>query len=262
MKTIVQAWLERLRSHSFMFTELVKRDFKQKYKRSVLGMGWSILSPLLQLLIMRVVFTQFFARDIPHYTVYLFAGNLVFAFFKESTTGGMNALLSNAAIFTKINVPKYIFLLTKNVSAVINFGITLLIFFLFVAIDGIAFTWRFLLLIYPICCLVLFNIGIGMLLSAMYVFFRDTQYLYDIFTLLLMYVSAIFYSVDAYTPSVQRMFLLNPVYCMIKYFRVIVIDGAIPSPAYHGLLLLYALGALTLGGWVYKRQNHKFLYYV
>ena len=259
---LVAKWTQRFRNHSFMFTELVKRDFKQKYKRSILGMGWSVLSPLLQLLIMRVVFTQFFARDISHYTVYLFAGNLTFAFFKESTTGGMSALMSNASIFTKINVPKYIFLLTKNVSAIINFAITLVIFFLFVAIDGIAFSWRFFMIAYPIVCLILFNIGIGLILSAMFVFFRDTQYLYDIATLLLMYISAIFYSVEAYAPNIQRLFLLNPIYCYIKYIRLIVIDGVIPSLQYHLLLLLYAFAAVVIGGWIYKRQNHKFLYYV
>ncbi len=170
--------------------------------------------------------------------------------------------MSNASIFTKINVPKYIFLLTKNVSAIINFAITLLIFFLFVAIDGIAFSWRFLMLFYPIICLLVFNIGIGLILSALFVFFRDTQYLYDIITLLLMYLSAIFYSVDVYPPNVQRLFLLNPIYCVIKYIRVIVIDGNIPSQAYHLLLLAYALVAVGIGGWIYKRQNHKFLYYV
>jgi len=152
--------------------------------------------------------------------------------------------------------------LTKNVSAIINFAITLVIFFLFVAIDGIAFSWRFFMIIYPIICLILFNIGIGLILSALFVFFRDTQYLYDIFTLLLMYLSAIFYSVDAYAPNIQRLFLLNPLYCFIKYIRVIVIDGNIPSVAFHLLLLAYALAALAIGGWIYKRQNHKFLYYV
>lgn len=262
MTGFISEWIQRLKNHSFMFTELVKRDFKQKYKRSILGMGWSILSPLLQLLIMRIVFTQFFARDIPHYTVYLFAGNLTFAFFKESTTGGMGALMSNASIFTKINVPKYIFLLTKNVSAIINFSITLLVFFLFVAIDGIPFSWRFFLLLYPILCLLVFNIGIGLILSALFVFFRDTQYLYDIITLLLMYLSAIFYSVDVYPPSIQRLFLLNPIYCFIKYIRIIVIDGTIPSLQYHLLLLAYALAAVGIGGLIYKRKNHKFLYYV
>ena len=159
-------------------------------------------------------------------------------------------------------MPKYIFLLTKNVSAIINFAITLVIFFLFVAIDGIAFSWRFFMIVYPVVCLILFNIGIGLILSAMFVFFRDTQYLYDIATLLLMYLSAIFYSVEAYAPNIQRLFLLNPIYCYIKYIRLIVIDGVIPSLQYHLLLLLYAFAAVVIGGWIYKRQNHKFLYYV
>lgn len=117
--------IRTLREHQFMFEELVKRDFKQKYKRTVLGMAWSVLSPLLTLLVMRVVFTRFFGRDTPHYTTYLFAGNLMFSYFRESTNGGMQSLMSNASIFTKINVPKYMFLLSKNVSAVINFGLTL-----------------------------------------------------------------------------------------------------------------------------------------
>ena len=157
----------------FLFEELVKRDFKQKYKRTVLGMVWSILSPLLSLLVMRIVFTGFFGRNTPFYTTYLFAGNLVMAYFKESTNSGMVSLMSNAGIITKLNVPKYIFLLTRNVSALINFGITLIVFFLFVAIDGITFKVEFLVLFYPILCLIVFNIGTGLILSELFVFFRD-----------------------------------------------------------------------------------------
>ena len=225
-------------------------------------MFWSVLNPLLTLLVMRMVFTQFFGRNTPHYTTYLFAGNLIFAYFKESTLGGMNSLMSNAHIFTKINVPKYMFLLTKNVSAIINFGLTLVVFFIFAAIDGVTFHWRFFMILYPIVMITLFNIGVGMILSALFVFFRDIQYIYDIFTLLLMYMSAIFYYVDSFPGWVQRVFLLNPVYCAIKYVRVIVIDGNIPSLAFHGLLLLYGALAVTLGGVIYKTQNQKFLYYV
>ncbi len=254
--------INKIRRNWFMFTELTKRDFKQKYKRTVLGMGWSVLSPLLTLLVMRLVFTQFFGRNTPYYTTYLFAGNLVFSFFKESTNGGMYALISNASIFTKINVPKYMFLFSKNVSAIINFALTLLVFFIFAAIDGITFSWRFLTLLYPICCLLLFNLGIGLILSALYVFFRDTKYLYDIFTLLLMYCSAIFYRVDSYPEAIQRIFLINPIYCVIKYFRVVVIDGHIPSASFHLLILGYALAALGIGALIYKKNNQKFLYYV
>ncbi len=246
----------------FLLQELVKRDFKQKYKRSVLGMAWSILSPLLHLLVMKLVFTQFFGRNMPHYTTYLFAGNIIYSFFRESTTAGMSSLMANKSIFTKVNVPKYMFLLTRNVSAIINFGLTLVVFFIFAIFDGITFTWRIPLLIYPTLCMIIFNIGVGLILSALYVFFRDTQYLYDIFTLLLMYTSAIFYYVDDYAPAIQRLFLCNPVYCAIKYFRLIVIDGTVPSLAYHGLLLFYAVAAVAIGGIIYKKYNQRFLYYV
>ena len=112
--------------------------------------------------------------------------NKALAYFKESTSGGMNSLMANRGIFSKVNVPKYMFLLSKNVSSLINFGLTLCIFFLFALIDGVDFGLHFLALIYPICCLVVFNIGVGLVLSALFVFFRDISYLYDIFTLLLM----------------------------------------------------------------------------
>ena len=258
----VKEVLHRLKKHQFLFEELVKRDFKQKYKRTALGMAWSVLNPLLTLLVMRLVFTNFFGRNTPHYTTYLFAGNLIFAYYRESTSGGMNALMANAHIFTKINVPKYLFILSKSVSAIINFALTLAVFFVFVAIDRVPFSPSFLAIVYPVMTLTMFNLGVGMVMSALYVFFRDIQYIYDIFTMLLMYMSAIFYRVDGYPAWVQRVFLLNPVYCNIKYVRVIVLEGHLPSPAFHGLLLLYGVVALGLGGLIYKTQNQKFLYYV
>ena len=218
-KMKIKTVLTRIKAQQFLLSELVKRDFKQKYKRTVLGMGWSVLSPLLNLLVMSLVFTQFFGRNTPHYTIYLFCGNLVFSYYRESTNGGMNALMANAHIFTKVNVPKYLFVLSKNVSSLINFGLNLCVFFLFVLFDGISFGPHFLALLYPIICLVVFNLGVGLILSALFVFFRDITYLYDVFTLLLNYLSAIFYKVDAFSPAVQRIFLLNPIYCYIKYFR-------------------------------------------
>lgn len=254
--------LQKIKTNQFLFSELVKRDFKQKYKRTVLGMGWSILSPLLNLLVMSLVFTQFFGRNTPHYTIYLFCGNLVFSYYREATTGGMSALMANANIFTKVNVPKYLFLVSKNVSSLINFGLTLCVFFLFAAADHIPFGLHFLALIYPITCLIVFNLGVGLILSALFVFFRDITYLYDVFTTLLMYLSAIFYKVEAYPAAVQRLFLCNPVYCYIKYFRVVVLEGNIPSPAFHLLCAFYALFAAAIGGYIYKKYNHSFLYYV
>lgn len=254
--------IDKLKRHQFLFSELVKRDFAKKYKRTILGMAWSILSPLMNLLIMWMVFSNFFGNNVNHYVVYLFAGQLVFSYFTDATNLGMNSLVGNAGIFTKVNVPKYLFLLSQNVSSLINFGLTLLIFFTFVAIDGIPFTWKFLLLAYPVGCLIVFNLGIGLILSALFVFFRDMQYLWGILTQLIMWMSAIFYTIDGYSYTVQCAFLLNPLYLFIRYFRKIVIDGTIPTLQFHLLAAGYALAALGIGAYMYKKYNHEFLYYV
>ena len=166
-------------------------------------MAWSILSPLLTLLVMRLVFGNFLGRNTAHYTTYLFCGNLICSYFNESTSSqGMTSLMSIAGIFTKVNVPKYLFLLSKNVQAMINFGLTLCVFALFCVLDHITFTWKIILLLYPIVCLVLFNIGVGLVLSALFVFFRDIQYLWSVFTMLLMYMPAVFYTIDSYSYEV------------------------------------------------------------
>lgn len=254
--------ISRMTQDRFLFEEIIKRDFKKKYKGTVLGIAWSILAPLLNLLVMRLVFTYFFGRTIEHYTTYLFCGNLIYAYFNESTSQGMHALVGNANIFTKINVPKYIFLFSKNIQTLINFGLTLIVFFLFCIFDGVAFTWKFLLLVYPIFWLLVFNIGVGMVLSALYVFFRDMQYLWSVFTQLLMYLSAIFYSIETFPEMARNAFLLNPVYLFIRYFRKIVLDGVIPSFSFHVLMAFDALLVLGIGLLIYKKKNQSFLYYV
>lgn len=251
-----------MKQYQFLFEELVKRDFKKKYKRTILGMVWSVLSPLLTLMVMKIVFTQFFGRNTEHYTIYLFCGNLIFSYFSESTGQGMESLMANSSVFTKVNVPKYLFLFSKNVQALINFGLTLTIFFLFCILDGITFTWKFLCLLYPICTLLLFNIGVGLILSALFVFFRDIQYLWNVFSLLLMYMSAIFYTIDGYEHTVQCLFLLNPVYLHIRYFRKIVIEATIPTIWFHLLMAADVFIALGIGCWMYKKYNTRFLYYV
>lgn len=249
--------------NGFLFSELVKRDFKKKYKRTYLGMLWSVMSPLLTLMVMSLVFKHFFGNSTPHYTIYLFCGNIVFSFFSDATGGGMGALLANSDIFTKIKLPKYLFLLSRNVSSLINFALTFAVFILFCAVDGISISPRFLLLTIPIICLVVFNIGVGLILSSLYVFFRDMQYLWSVFTLLLMYLSAIFYTTDRFAEmGVEHLFLLNPIYVYIRYFREIVISGVIPSQNYHLLCVGYAAAALAAGVLVYSRSNKKFLYYV
>ena len=254
--------LLKLKEHRFLFEELVKRDFKKKYKRTILGMGWSMLSPLLMLLVMKIVFENFFGRTVNHYTTYLFCGLLTFNWFSESTNSGMRSLFGNASIFTKVNVPKYLFLFSGNIQVLINFGLTLVVFFAFCAIDHVPITWRFLSLVYPIMTLLLFNVGVGMILSALFVFFRDIDYLWSIVVQLTMYGSAVFYTIDRFPPALQLVFSLNPVYRHIAYIREVVLAGSVPSLETHLTLLGFAVAAFLAGSFMYKHYNTKFLYYV
>lgn len=250
-----------LKSNSFLFEQLVNRDFQQRYKRTALGMAWSVLSPLMQLLVMMLVFSRLFGRNVDHYVIYLFSGNITMSYFRESTKNGMQSLMSNSSVISKINVPKYLFLLSRNVSALINYLLTIGIYFMFCIGDGVQFTPKMLMLWFPVLWFVVMNIGIGMILSALYVFFRDIQYLYDIFLTLLNYLSVIFYTIDRFPAHLQRLFLLNPVYVNIKYWRTIVLDATIPSVQYHLLIVFYALLFLGIGAFIYKKFNHRFVYY-
>lgn len=260
--SIITKYQEKLKKNQFLFEELVKRDFKARYSRTVMGMLWSLLNPLLQLLIMRLVFTHFFGMNTPHYTTYLFSGMIIFNYFSESTSEGMTSLVSNAGIFTKINVPKYLFLFSKNIQSLINFLLILVVYFIFCAFDGITFTWKFLLLIYPVLMLVIFNIGTGLVLSAIYVFFRDMQYFWSIFVMLLNFVSAIFYQIDSYPDQIQKLFYINPVFLFIRYFRKIVLYAEIPQLSFHLLMLADTLIMFIWGSFMYRKYNLKFLYYV
>lgn len=254
--------LKKIKQYRFLFEELVKRDFTKKYKRTVLGMLWSVLGPLMNLGVMALVFTKFFGRDTPHYVIYLFCGNLVYSYFREATSTGMTSLKDNASIFSKVNMPKYMFLLSKNVSTLINFGLNIIVLLVFVLLDGLTITWKYIFLLYPIGCLVVFNLGVGLILSALYLMFRDIKYLYDVFTLMLMYLSAIFYNISVYSQQVQYLFYLNPVYVYIRYFRKIIIEDTIPRPSFHLLAAAYALVAIVIGAFIYKKKNYKFLYYI
>ena len=198
-----------------------------------------MLSPLLSLSVMYVVFSNFFNSGIENYLIYLFCGNIVWSYFSDATNGGMASLMDNAEIFSKINVPKYLFLFSRNTSSLINFGATFVIFLIFCVASGVDFGFHFFLLIVPVFFLIVFNIGMGLILSAMFVFFRDVQYLWSVFLTLLMYMSAIFYdptSFEIFGVNADLLLRLNPVYSYIKYFRVIVLDGVIPDLLTHALV--------------------------
>ena len=247
--------------HKFVFSELVKRDFKKKYKRSILGMLWSMLAPLFTLLVMNFVFMHVWGRTQEYYMIYLFSGWLVFQYYSEATNGAMNSLMANAGIFSKVKVPKYLFLFSRVASSSINFFLVLIVYFIFVVVYKLPITWKFICLLYPIVCMFLLILGVGLILSALFVFFRDIQYLYSVFCTALMYFTPIFYTVDMMGDKAW-IFYLNPLFLYITYFRNVVIYSTIPSLSFHLYMLLYSLLFFVIGCWMYKKYNYKFLYYV
>lgn len=248
--------------YKFVFIELVKRDFKKKYKRSYLGVLWSMLAPLFTLLVLNFVFGTFFGRTQEYYTIYLFSGWLIFHYYNDATKGAMNSLVSNAGIFSKVKVPKYLFLFSRITSSSINFFLTLVIYFMFVIAYGLPVTWKFITLLFPIACMFIMILGVGLILSALFVFFRDVQYLYGVFTTALMYATPIFYTTDIVGANREWIFYLNPLYYYVTYFRSVVIDGVIPGLGFHGIMLGVSAVLFIIGCWMYKKYNYKFLYYV
>ena len=253
--------LKKYEKYKFLFSELVKRDFKKKYKRTILGMIWSVLSPLLNVLVLWLIFSTLYKKDQPHFVIYLFSGTLVMSFYTECTNGCMRALTSNAGIFSKINVPKYLFLFSKSVQSFINFGLTLVIYFVFCVFQHLSFKYA-LVLIYPIIMMLIFNLSVGMILSALFVFFRDIEYLYGIFMLFLNYLSAIFYPVTIVPEQYQKLFYINPVYVFIKFFRLVMLDTQIPGWQIFALIAFDTAFFLTIGCLMYKKYDHEFLYYL
>lgn len=249
-------------NNRFLLSELVKRDFVKKYKRTTFGILWSALSPLLLLLTMDLVFGTFFGRNMPHYTIYLFCGLLLFNYFSNSTKGAMNVLYNNAAIYSKVPVPKHYFLLSHSAASFINFLVSLVVFFVFVALDRIPFRGNFIFLLYPIVCLYFINLGIGMFLSTVYIFFRDINYLYPVLCRIIMYASAIFYDVNILPGIMRRLLLCNPLYMCIDYFRQLIIHATVPSISYHLVLAGMTLFCMLFGWFTYRISRDRIALFV
>lgn len=254
--------MNRINEYKFLFKELVKRDFKRRYKGTILGMLWSILYPLLDLLILVLIFTRLLGRDTPHYPIYIFCGTILMAFFRESTKEGLSSFRNNRNIIKKVKMPNFLFVLSKNASSLINFLLTLVVFIVLCIIDGIEIKLMFILLVFPILCITLFNIGIGLILGTFYVYFRDISYIYDLLLIIINYLSAVFYRIDAFPLKIRALFLLNPLFCYIQYFRQVVIYNIVPNILLHGLCLFYALFYLGIGILIYNNNKKKFIYYL
>ena len=248
--------------YRFLMNQLISRDFKTKYKRSVLGILWSFLNPLLMMLVQYVVFSNLFRFNIPNYAVYLLTGIVLYSGFSEMTTNAMSSITGNAALITKVYVPKYIYPLSKVLSTAINTLLSLIPLLLVAVFTGVKLTPALVFLPFGIVCFILFIIGISLALSSFMVFFRDMQFLWGVFTTMWMYATPIMYPIDILPNWLLTFEKFNPLYLYILFLRTIVIDGVSPAPTQYLLCLLWALGALLVGGFIFKKTQDRFVLYI
>ena len=248
--------------YRFLIKQLVARDFKSKYKRSVLGVCWSFLNPLLTMMMQYVVFSKLFRSDIPNFALYLLSGIVCFSFFSESTNMALSSIVGNASLITKVYVPKYIFPLTRVMSSLINLLLSLIPLFALVLLTRTPLHISFLLLPFGIVCLFMFCFGIGLILSSAMVFFRDTQFLWGVITMLWMYATPVFYPESILPTRLMPIFKCNPLYHIIRFVRVVLMDGVSPEPKAYILMLIAAIIPLALGLWVFKKTQDKFVLYL
>lgn len=242
--------------------ELVKRDIKIKYRRSILGVLWSILNPLLFMVVMTIIFSTVFKSSIENFPIYFLCGQIIFAFFSESTSMAQTSILGNGALIKKVYIPKYIFPLSKVCSALVNVGFSLIAIIIMMVFLQYTPPVTGLFFFIPIIYIFLFSIGISMLMSAGTVFFRDLIHLYTIFLTILSYFSAVFYPVNIIPEQFQGAIRMNPIYVFIEYFRMLILEGKIPDLGHNLLCLGYCTIALLVGYYAFKKSENKFILYI
>ena len=254
--------LNAIERYKFLISQLVSRDFKTKYKRSVFGILWSFLNPLLTMIVQFLVFSTFFKADTQNYPVYLISGVVCFSFFNECTTMCLNSISSNYRLITKVYIPKYIFPLAKTLSSSVNLAISLIPLLLVTIITGTALHMSFILMLFFLVCLIIFSLGIGMILATLMVFFRDIQFLWSVICTIWQYATPIFYPAEIIPEKFRFIVRFNPLYHFIGCARKCLIDGVSPDPMQYIYCLIFAFGSLAIGSYIFKKCQDKFTLYL
>lgn len=244
--------------YSFLIKQLVSRDFKTKYKRSVLGMAWSVMNPLLTMCVQYVVFSTLFKSDIPYYPVYLLTGIVFFSFFNEAISMGMTAIIGNASLIKKVYIPKYIYPITRIMSSLVNFSLALIPLFLAILVMRVPIKASFILLLFDIVCFLVFIIGLTLLMATATTFFQDVQFLWDVLCMVWQYLTPLFYPETIISPKFINIYRMNPLYQYITFARTCIIDGISPNPMSYFWCLFFAAGMLAIGAVVFRKHQDAF----
>lgn len=250
------------RRYTYLLWNLVRRDITTKYRRSILGLMWSILNPLLMMLIITAVFQHLFRYEVENFPIYYLTGSLIFNFVSDSTNNALMSILASSALIRKVYIPKYIFPLEKCIFAFVNMLFSFVAVLIMLAILGVGYHWTLLLAWIPMLYVFIFCVGFGMILAALNVFFRDVGHLYSVWVTAWMYLTPVIYPMNILPRAVQAVVKCNPLTYFIDCFRQLVMYGTLPSLSTNVICLAFALSFLFIGLVVFKRTQDRFILHI
>lgn len=255
-------YIQNLMKYRHLIVELVIRDIKVKYKRSILGVLWTLLNPLLTMIVLTIVFSNLFRFDIENFPVYLITGQVMFNFFSEATNMSMMSINDNAQLIKKVYIPKYIFPISKVLSSFVNLIFSLVAVFLIVIFMKIPIRISSIYSVLSLGYILLFAAGIGLILVSLNVFFRDVQHLYGVVLTAWMYLTPIFYPVSIIPDQFKWLVAANPLFYMIQHFRASILYGIVPNIQLNFICFMNALCAFFIGLFVFYKVQDKFILHI
>lgn len=244
---------------------MVKKNFKAQYRNSILGVLWTVLHPLLNMLVLTLVFSQLFGgrEGVGIYPVYLLCGTLIFNMMRQITTQSLSSMTSASGLIKKVKISYSVFPIANMFTALVNFGLSFIALIIVMLFVKQTFHWTIVLTITIVPAVLLFSLGIGFALAAMYVFFRDVKHLYEVFTTLWMYLTPMFYSVSMLKDNfVSKVIGLNPMTHYVTAFRDIIQWGAVPSVQEFLIMYGWAFLMIAIGYTIFKTTQKKFILYI
>ena len=257
--SVTLRFFDAVRRYKFLMQQLISRDFKAKYKRSILGVLWSFLNPLFMMMIYYIVFSTIFQSDSNNFPVYLIIGIVCFNFFSEATNMALHSIVGNASLITKVYMPKYIFPVSRVLSSTVNLLLSLVPLFLVLLYTKTQINIRFVLIVFGLISLIALSLGVGMILSSLMVFFRDTQFLWGVIITMLNFGTPIFYPENIIPENFMPLFKMNPLYHIIRFIRTVIIDGVSPEPKAYLFCIIASIIPLLLGMYIFKKTQDKFI---
>lgn len=254
--------MEHFRRFMPLVRQLVKRDLKVKYRRSVLGYLWSLLNPLLMMCVMSFVFTTIFQSNIPNYPLYLICGQTLWNFFNEATNRAMFSIIDNGQLIKKVYIPKFIFPLSRVYSSFVMMSFSLAAILIVMVFTRAQLHLTLLLFWLPLIFLFFFCCGVGLVLAALATYFRDVTHLYGVITMLWMYATPIFYDAAILPENVQATLALNPMNHYIAFFRSLILYGELPGVQTWAVCIGAGAVAMAAGLTIFRRLQRNFILYI